>query len=151
TWAVNSNVNFGLVTDNGDPFDSPGAIQGDSRFGDVRIGARVLGPDVLALTTPFNYFNTSSGNVVVNSAVKFGQGGYDLFTALLQEAGHSLGVGNSSDLTSAMYENYQGPRAGLSAADVAALQGLYGARLADNLEGATGNDTTSTATDYSGP
>src|SRR3954468_2050461 len=38
TWAVQGNINIALQGDSGDPFGSPGARQGDPRFGDVRIG-----------------------------------------------------------------------------------------------------------------
>src|SRR5215208_5444345 len=54
TWAVNSNLNIGLFGDNGAAFGAAGAIQGDPRFGDIRVGARVLGSDVVAITSPFS-------------------------------------------------------------------------------------------------
>src|SRR5262245_38683770 len=41
TWAVNSNLNIGLVADSNWAFGTAGAIQGDPRFGDIRVGARV--------------------------------------------------------------------------------------------------------------
>src|SRR5262249_18281953 len=44
------------------------------------------------------------------------------------------------------YEDYTGPRTGLSAGDIASLQALYGARSPDAFEGSTGNDTLGTAT-----
>src|SRR5437867_895205 len=37
-WAVNGNINIGLAADGGQDFAAGGSIQGDSRFGDVRIG-----------------------------------------------------------------------------------------------------------------
>jgi len=67
---------------------------------------------------------------------------------MLQEAGHALGVGNSPDTSSAMYEFYQGTRTGLSASDIAAIRALYGARQADEYESAYRNDTLVTATAY---
>ena len=70
----------------------------------------------------------------------------DLYTVLLQEAGHVFGVGNSADPTSAMYEQYQGPRDGLAGVDAADLQALYGARTPDQFDGRRGNDTPRTAT-----
>lgn len=153
-WAANANINLGLVSDNGDAFDVAGAVQGDSRFGDIRVGGRAWASDVLALTTPFNYFNTQSGNVALNTAASLTVGGAngtrDLFTVMLQESGHSLGIGNSPDLGSVMYEYYQGVRTGLSAADIASIQALYGARKQDLLEGLTGNNSFATATAYSG-
>ncbi len=114
TWAASANLNLGLVADNGDSFSAVGAVQTDDRFGDIRIGARSLGSDVLAITAPFNLFNSFSGDVVINSDQPFTATGqsdaYDLFTALLQEAGHAFGVGNSPDQTSVMYEDYLEPR-----------------------------------------
>jgi hypothetical protein len=141
TWAVNSNINIGLVSDNGSAWDVPGLIQGDPRFGDIRIAGRTLAQDVTAITTPFNYFNTQSGNVQVNTAMPFSisgtAGAYDLFTSILHEAGLTFGVGESLDTTSAMYTNYQGIRTGLSSADIAALQALYGTRTAESNNNAT--------------
>src|SRR5262249_29598122 len=117
---------------------------------DIRIGGRTLAQDVTALTTPFNYFNTQSGNVQINTAMPFSLGGgsqtYDLFTTMLHEAGLTLGIGESSDSTSAMYTNYQGVRTGLSSADITALQSLYGARKAE----AYNDSTMATALGYTG-
>ncbi|MBN9118592.1 MAG: matrixin family metalloprotease [Planctomycetes bacterium] len=146
TWAIYANVNVGLVSDSGAAFGTGGAVQGDPRFGDIRVGGRPLAPDVLAVTAPYNLYDNYSGDIVLNTAADFGAGGYDLYTALLQEAGHALGIGNSPDPASAMYEFYQGPRAGLSAGDVASIRALYGARQPDRYEGAGGNDTLATAT-----
>jgi hypothetical protein len=147
-WAVHANVNIGLVADSGAAFGTAGGVQGDPRFGDVRIGGRALGPDVLAVTAPYSHFDNYSGDVVLNTSAAFGPGGFDLFTVFLQEAGHALGVGNSPDPASAMYEYYGGVRAGLSGADVAALQELYGVRQGDRFEGPGGNGTVATATRY---
>ena len=55
-----------------------------------------LAPDVLAVTAPYAFADNYSGDVVVNTAAGFGPGGYDLYTALLQESGHAFGVGVSS-------------------------------------------------------
>jgi hypothetical protein len=145
-WVVNANVNIGLVSDSGAAFGTGGSVQGDPRFGDIRIGGRVLAPDVLAVTAPYALYDNYSGDVVLNTAAAFEN--LDLFTVFLQEAGHSLGVGNSLDPSSAMYEYYQGVRCGLSAGDVAAIRSLYGVRQGDQFEGSTGNGTLPTATRY---
>src|SRR4051812_10030176 len=42
TWAVQANVNFGLVGDAGQAFGVSGAAEGDTRFGDVRIGGHAM-------------------------------------------------------------------------------------------------------------
>jgi hypothetical protein len=150
TWVANASINIGLVADDGSAFNAAGEVQHDPRFGDIRIGGRNWASDVLALTTTFNYFNTESGNVALNTAAGVVDT-HDLQTVMLQESGHTLGVGNSPDINSVMYEYYQGVRTGLSAGDVGSIQALYGARHADAFEGLTGNNTFATATAYAGP
>jgi hypothetical protein len=152
TWAASTNINIGVVSDNGAAWDTPGLVQGDTRFGDIRIGGRAWTPDVLALTTMFNYLNTQSGNVALNTAqpinIGCSGGAFDLFTILLNESGNALGLRDNTDTTSAMYAGYQSPHTGLNSSDVATVQALYGARQADVYEGALGNDTLATATAY---
>ena len=99
----------------------------------------------------YGIYDNYSGDVVVNTAGGFAADGRDLFTVLLQESGHALGVGHNPDPASAMYEFYRGARTGLSADDIAAIRALYGARTPDQYEEAAGNDALSTATRYSGP
>src|SRR5262245_22958148 len=148
TWAVNANVNAGVVADGGQAFGAPGSPQGDARFGDIRIAAVPLAPDALALGTPFEVAaGTRSGDVLLNSSVLFGTGGApgaDLFSAALHEAGHVFGIGPSTDPTSVMFQTIQ-PRTGLSAADVSAMTALYGARTPDAFDLAKRNETLATA------
>lgn len=127
SWADVANVNFGLVSDGGEAFGVGKAIQDDSRFGDIRVGARPLGSDVIAVTSPFDYFSTYSGDVVLNSAQAIGSA-YNLYTVALHEAGHALGLPDNNDPTSVMYEYYNGANGSLSTSDIAAIQALYGAR-----------------------
>src|SRR5262245_38141529 len=152
TWAVNANVNVGVVADGGQSFDTAGAPQGDGRFGDIRIGSRLMGPEVLAVTAPYDSFGVWSGNVTVNASQPTSVGGvgdtYDLYSVLLHEAGHAFGLDHSPDPASPMYEYYHGIRTGLTAGDVQNLQDLYGARRADPYEGANGNGSFSQATAY---
>src|SRR4051794_17522406 len=44
TWAVNANINIGLVADGGQAFGIAGNAQHDPRFGDIRIGAQAMAP-----------------------------------------------------------------------------------------------------------
>ncbi|HJZ54240.1 MAG TPA: matrixin family metalloprotease, partial [Gemmataceae bacterium] len=125
TWAVSANLNIGLVADGGQPFGTPGAPQGDARFGDVRVAAVPMDPaGAVALGTPFDLnAGTRSGDVWFNSAVTFGAGGspgYDVFSVALHEAGHVLGVGENEDPTSAMFDQAV-THVGLSPADVLAV------------------------------
>ncbi|SRR5579883_204084 len=155
TWAVAANINIGLVPDGGEPFGTLGLKEGDPRFGDIRIGAQPMGSDVLAVADPYDPFvaNTWVGDILLNSSASFGigtkGGSYDLESVLLHEAGHVLGLGHSDDPNSPMFELFNEPHTKLTTADVAALQALYGPRQPDAFEGATGNDTFSTATPLS--
>jgi Matrixin len=150
TWAVNANINIGLVPDGGQALGTSGPSQGDARFGDIRLAARPMGTSLLALGSPYDpTAGTRAGDIVFNSSQPFSIGGQsapDLFTTALHEAGHSFGFADqNTDPTSVEYNTYTGPRTGLSAGDVSALQALYGARTPDRYEGATGDNSFATA------
>lgn len=138
------------MSDDGEPFGSPGPLQGNPNYGDIRLAGLPLSTNELAITTPFDLFDSRSGDIIVNTQQAFSNGGvngaYDLYTALLQESGHAFGLSNSTDPASVMYENYMNPRTGLSAGDVQNLQALYGARTPDAYEGLLGNNSFLTAT-----
>jgi hypothetical protein len=148
TWAINSNINIGVVADGGQPLGASGAVQGDARFGDIRIAmaAQPNNPDV-ADTVPYDLSgSTWDGDTVYNSSYNFGingQGKYDLFSVALHEAAHTFGFPDqTTDPTSAMYQYYSGPRTGLSSGDITALQSLYGG---PRSMGPQGNNSFATA------
>ncbi len=130
TWAVQTNVSIGLKADSGAPFGVAGLMQGDPRFGDIRIGARPLAPDVMAITTPPDPFfsGTLSGDVILNSSADLDTA--DLFAVVLHEAGLALGLGESTDPDSAMY-SYLNPQATPSPGDIQDIQALYGTPAPD--------------------
>jgi len=149
TWAAAANINVSVVPDLGTPFGEPGPVQGGPFHGDIRIGATDLSAGELAISNPFDLFSGWTGSVLLNTSQSFDLGGseaYDLYTVLLQEAGHVFGIGNSHKPQSVMYELYQGPRDGLHPSDIADIQTLYGARTPDRFEGTAGNDAMATAT-----
>src|SRR5437764_7212065 len=96
-WATPANLNVGVVPDGGQPLGTTGAVQGDARFGDVRIAAVPMAAGTLITNTAFQWSGTTwSGDIVINTAYQFniggGSGKYDLYTAMLNEAGNVFGV-----------------------------------------------------------
>src|SRR5437868_3767062 len=69
TWAINANINVGVVADGGQDITTPGPLQGDDRFGDIRIDGVSLGSSVGAITSGFNLFGTGAGTMRFNSDV----------------------------------------------------------------------------------
>jgi Matrixin len=149
TWAASANITIGVVDDDGSPLGTVGAVQGDARFGDIRIAAAPLSSTLVADAAPFSWSGTTlSGDVVFNSNYSFCTGNvasaYDIYSVALHEAGHVYGLDHSTAAGSAMGEEY-GYHTGLTASDIANLRTLYGARAADPFEGPTGNNTQSRA------
>ncbi len=144
TWAASGDISVGLVADGGQPIQTPGLIQGDSRFGDIRIAAEPMGvTGPVAITAPYDPLaGTRSGDLVLNSSLLYSIGGtpttYDVFTVALHEAGHIFNLPDeTTDSTSVMYLEYQGPETALSSGDIASLQSIYGAPVADNYQNGT--------------
>jgi|GEM_PF-5820706 len=128
-WTVPTNLTATAVGDDGRAIGAPGPVQGSPFVGDIRIAARPLSGNVLAITNPFDLVSPWSGEIVLNSTKVFDTDGsadsFDLYTVLLHEIGHALGVGNGSDPASVMTD-YKAPRTGLGVSDVTAIQALYG-------------------------
>jgi hypothetical protein len=164
SWAAVANLNFSVVTDDGEPLGTPGALQGDPRFGDIRIAASPLSPsdgsdpssELVATSVPFNpTAGTWSGDLLFNPNFTFGignQGGpnsYDIYSIAVHEVGHILGFDSTlTDTSSVMFAYYNGSRTGLSASDVAAVQQLYGARRPDHFEDGDGHNPVRDATNF---
>ncbi len=150
SWAAVTNVNVGLVADSGLPFGSAGAVQGDGRFGDVRIGAGPLSTDEVAAASPFSWTGTTySGDVQFGSGRTYRIGNYagtyDVFSVAAHEAGHALGLDHSTAAGAVMDAGYA-YHTGLSADDVARIRAIYGVRAPDPYDAAGGNDTAAKAT-----
>lgn len=124
-WANAASLGFSIVSDGGQPLGTSGAVQGDSRFGDIRIAAVPMSLEVQAITIPHDPLvaGTLSGDILLNSRVAFDAA--RLTSVLLQEFGHALGMPNSPSSASVMYEIDQGHQA-LSPTDIFSIQALYG-------------------------
>lgn len=145
-WSSQTNINFTVVNESGNhDFGVDGSVASDPRFGDIRIGAVPLSPEVLAVTQPFSpsLKGTGSGDIIFNSNYELDHDA--LLSAALHEIGHSLGLDNSSDSSSVMF-NELTPHANLSQADLNSLQSLYGIRVEDVFDNFRSNDSTSDAT-----
>ena len=134
TWASVANIDFVRVADSALAFDTVGKAQGDARFGDIRFGGYDFGnaSQLAHAYTPPPNGSTAAGDVAVNTAMAFNIGSeYDLFSVLLHETGHSLGLEHPDNPDAVMNANYGGVRAGLDAGDIAGIRAIYGARVDD--------------------
>ncbi|MFO0952057.1 MAG: matrixin family metalloprotease [Isosphaeraceae bacterium] len=153
-WAQQTNINFAVVSDNGSAVGSGSNQQGDSGFGDIRIGGYNLGATALAMAysppTANNY--SVAGDVAFNTTKVFSSGsGNDLFTIATHEIGHALGLLHSTVAAAQMYSTYNGVKPSLNADDVAGIRSIYSggtARTADAYNtGGNSNSTLNTAAD----
>src|SRR5439155_20505301 len=72
TWASQTNVNVGIVNDGGQALGTTGIVQGDSRFGDIRIAAVPMSHGTLITNTAFQWSGTTwSGDLVINTSYRF--------------------------------------------------------------------------------
>ncbi|MEX2122189.1 MAG: matrixin family metalloprotease [Pirellulales bacterium] len=143
TWANASNLNFRFVADDGSPTGTSGLAQGDSRFGDIRLGAHPLDGYVAYAYYPSG--TTKGGDITINPGYTFKIGTHiDLYSVLLHEAGHAIGLDHSVSGT-VMYSTIKGVYTGLTADDVAGVQAIYGARAHDSYDAAAPNDCFDTA------
>jgi hypothetical protein len=131
TWANSSPLNFYEVSDNG-----------STQYGQMRLGAYGWGE-----TSSLAYaWYPQVGDITLNSDHPWNIGDYlDLFSVLIHESGHALGLGHSSDVNAVMYGQCRF-RTGLGADDIAGIQAIYGARTHDAYDASSSNDSLGSAT-----
>ena len=135
TWESVANINLVPVQDGPFNFNTLGNSQGDPRFGDIRFGGYAFANNSTTLAE--TYFpppngSTAAGDVEINTALGFNIGStYDLYSVLLHETGHSLGLDHAANPVEVMSPVYGGVRTGLQAGDIAGIQAIYGARAPD--------------------
>jgi hypothetical protein len=133
-WAANANLSISVVPDGGQPFGTPGLSQGDPRFGDIRIGAQPMSPDVMSISVPHDPYlaGTWSGDILLNSNIDFTAPSSNLYGVMLHELGHVLGLGDNTDPNSVLYCHPKSLPMHLSRGDVANLLALYGKPAGDS-------------------
>ena len=143
TWSNVSNLNFHFVSDDGSATGTSGLAQGDSRFGDIRLGGHTL--DGFLAYAYYPSSTTKGGDITLSPDFTYHIGTYiDLYSVLLHEVGHSLGLGHSTSGT-IMYDTIVSVYSGLTSDDIAGIQSIYGARQEDSYDSAARNDDLATA------
>ncbi len=135
TWESVANIEIVTVADGPYDLNTLGQAQGDPRFGDIRFGGYTF-PDT-TITLAQTYFpppqgSTAAGDVELNTGMNFNIGStYDLYSVVLHETGHSLGLNEAPNPAEVMALDYGGVRTGLQPGDIAGIQAIYGPRTLD--------------------
>ncbi len=147
TWSINTNADIAETPDGGQPFGAPGDTLGDSRFGDVRVGAIAMRANVYAVAVSRGFVSgTWSGDLLFNTR-KHLTDVDEVFRVALHEAGHVFGLEHNQDLTSVMFESGISNVTQPSAADLDNLWSQFGQRSPDINELESNNDWRGVATD----
>ncbi len=141
-WASKTAANVGLIPDDGSPFGARPLNRTDLKFGDVRVGAIPMSPDVLSISVPNDERVAGSwaGDILFNSKANFATID-DIFRVALHEAGHVFGLDHNADPNSPMHAHGINGSVTPTTDDLAALAKLYGARGPDRNELSSPNDT----------
>ena len=147
TWSQHSNLNLGVVPDQGLPLGTSESPAGDNRFGEIRVGAVPMSPETLAVSVPQDdrVAGSWAGDVLFNSNGEFDSVD-DIFKVALHEAGHVFGLEHSSDPLSPMYSHSANIQSQLTLSDIANLGAQHGPRMPDRHDRVLANDTLAQAT-----
>ena len=145
-WLVPLGASVSETADSGDPFGVPGRTRDDPRFGDIRIAAVPLSTGVLATSVPHSAIarGTWAGDILLNTDADW-ESSDALFSVVLHEIGHVLGLPHSSDPDSVMYDHGALDYSAPSTADIQWLRDRYaGVRFedAEDDESASNTETT---------
>lgn len=124
SWAEVSGLTFHEVSDDGSPQGTSGLAQGDPRFGDIRFAMEDMGSLLGHALYPAG--TTASGDVSLGSTWGWNIGNFpDLYSVVLHETGHALGL-EHSDVTESVMVPTAGVYTGLYQDDIDGIQAMYG-------------------------
>ncbi|MBI1916241.1 MAG: matrixin family metalloprotease [Planctomycetes bacterium] len=152
SWAEQANINFTVVSDNGQTIGQGSYQQGDPNHGDVRFGGYNFGTGTQPVAQAF--MPPPANNYDIAGEIKFNTGKYfttgttyDLFTVTAHELGHALGLNHSIYSRAVMYSTYVSAMTALYSDDINGIRAIYGARPNDTYDAAASNGTFATASD----
>lgn len=131
-WSSVANLNFVQVTDDGAAFNTA------TTSGDIRLGLHVF--DGAFGILAHGYYPPINGgsaagdihfDVAENWKIGFGGAGFDIVQVLAHELGHALGLDHTSTPGSLMNPFYSEAFLGPQADDIAGMQHIYGAPVAE--------------------
>ncbi len=131
TWAAVADLTFIEMTDSGGAFGDNS--DSNSFVANIRFGGMYIDGDSGYNTLGYAYypisplFSSVAGDMILDRGNTFSIGsGTDIFSLILHELGHSLGIlHNDLDASAVMYPDYH-LLSGLSQDDIDAVQKLYG-------------------------
>lgn len=152
-WEAVTNINLVQVSDNGTSLGGGSNQQGDSNFGDIRIGGTTTDLTSSQLGLCYKLPPSNGGSIAGDIVLNDNQGwqinaNTDLQTVMIHEFGHALGLDHSTVSAADMYATYNNIKQTLSSDDISGIQSIYGgARQSDSYEGTSpGNYNSANAT-----